>query len=197
MRLHVLAAALYIMATSSAQGVESAYTRVNLDTDCTLLERSDDGGGSWKCKGYKDYPIWFSEGDARQSIFYGHVGDWYKETAWESFGPFNHYGGTVEWLIENGKPFAAIARFFIQNVEEDIAKNEGQTLVISKVGQPGVGEACVAAYVDARANKEPNALARKVAGEVVKAFKCRVDVPVYHGVEGPTAGPPSRTFGNN
>ena len=53
------------------------------------------------------------------------------------------------------------------------------------------------AYVDARANKEPNALAREVAAKVVKGFKCRIDEPVYHGVEGPTAGPPSRTFGNN
>jgi hypothetical protein len=176
---------------------ESVYTSPDLDKDCKLLEKSDDGGGSWKCKGYQDYPVWFSEGDARQSIFYGHLGGWYKETAWESFGPFNHYGGTVEWLVENGKPYAAISRFFIQNTEEDIAKNEGQTLVISKVGQPGAGEACVAAYVDARANNEPNALARKVAAEVVKGFKCRVDEPVYHGIEGPTAGPPSRTFGNN
>jgi hypothetical protein len=195
MHLYFAAAALVFSLTASR--AESVYTRVDLDNDCTLLEKSDDGGGSWKCQGYKDYPIWFSEGDARQSIFYGHLGDWYKETAWESFGPFNHYGGTVEWLIENGKPFAAISRFFIQNSEEDIPKNEGQTLVISKVGQSGMGEACVAAYVDARANKEPNALARKVAGEVVKGFKCRVDIPVYHGIEGLTAGPPSRTFGDN
>lgn len=103
----------------------------------------------------------------------------------------------MEWIVENGVPYAAISRFFIQNTEEDIAKYEGQTLVISKVGQLGVGEACVAAYVDARANKEPNELARKVAADIVKGFKCRVDEPVYHGVEGPTAGPPSRTFGNN
>ena len=197
MRPNLLACVLCFAVASPCYAVESVYSRLNLDTDCTLLENSDDGGGSWKCKGYMDYPIWFSEGDARQSIFYGHLGEWHKETAWESFGPFNHYGGTVEWLIEDGKPFATISRFFIQNFEEDIAKNEGQTLVISKVGQPGVGEACVIAYVDARANKDPNALARTVAAEVVNGFKCRADTPVYHGVEGPTAGPASRTFGNN
>jgi hypothetical protein len=195
--MRLTSAAVALLLSLAPAKAESVYTSPNLDTDCTLLEKSDDDGGSWKCKGYKDYSVWFSEGDARQSIFFGHLGEWYKQTAWESFGPFNHYGGTVEWLIEDGRPYAAISRFFIQNFEEDIAKNEGQTLVISKVGQPGVGEACVTAYVDARANKEPNALAREVAAKVVKGFKCRIDEPVYHGAEGPTAGPPSRTFGNN
>lgn len=194
MRLIFTAATLALSITFAR--TESVYTSPNLDKDCTLQEKSDDDGGTWRCTGLKDYPVWFSEGDLRQSIFFGHVGSWYRKGAWESFGQFNHYGGTIEWLIENGRPYAAIARFFIQNFEEDNARNEGQTLVISKVGQPGVGEACVAAYVDARANKEPNALARTVAAEVVKGFKCRIDEPVYHGVKGQTAGEPNRSFGD-
>lgn len=195
MRLFVLAASLSIALSSPCLAFESVYTGVNLDKGCTSLEKSDDDGGSWKCKGYKDYSVWFSEGDLRQSIFYGDVGDWYKAGAWESFGPFNHFGGKVEWLIENGKPFAAITRFFVQNPQEETSKNEGQVLVVSKVGQKGVGEACVVGYVDARANKKPNVLARKVAMDLAKSFVCRKDEPVYHGIKGPTAGEPYRSFG--
>ena len=161
MKQFALAAALTISSLPAV--AESVYTKLDLKK-CIAIE-TDEQGGRWSCPGWGGYPVEFSEGDLRQSLFFGHLGDWYKETAWESFGPFNHYGGTVEWLIEDGRPYAAISRFFIQNSEEDIAKNQGQTLVISKVGQPGVGEACVTAYVDARANKEPNALARDVAAQ--------------------------------
>jgi hypothetical protein len=167
MRLILTAAAL--MLSINVSGAESVYTSPNLDTDCAVVE-TNEVGGTWKCKGFKDYPVWFSEGDARQSVFIGHVGDWYQKGAWESFGQFNHYGGTVEWVLENGAPFAAVTRFFVQNSEDTPSKNEGQVLVISKVGQPGAGEACVIGYV------------------------CRRDEPVYHGIKGPTAGEPYRDF---
>ena len=186
-------AAAFSLSAAFAQA-ESAYTSPDLDKDCAIME-TDEVGGTWKCKGFKDYPVWFSEGDARQSIFLGHVGDWYQKGAWESFGQFNHYGGTLEWVLENGAPVAAITRFFVQNSEDPPSKDKGQVLVVSKVGQPGAGEACVVGYVDARANPEPNALARKVAAEKVKGFRCRVDMPEYHGAKGPAAGEPNRDFG--
>jgi hypothetical protein len=189
----VLTAVILVLCLASARA-QSVYTSPDLDKDCAAVE-TDEAGGTWKCKGFGEYPVWFSEGDARQSVFLGHVGSWYQKGAWESFGQFNHYGGTVEWLLENGAPVAAITRFFVQNSEDPPSKDEGQVLVISKVGQPGAGEACVVGYVDARANTEPNVLARKVAAEKVKSFKCRADTPVYHGVKGPTAGEPSRSFG--
>jgi hypothetical protein len=192
MRLYLTSAALIL--SMNVSGAESVYTSPNLDTDCAVVE-TNEVGGTWKCRGFKEYPVWFSEGDARQSVFLGHVGDWYRKGAWESFGQFNHYGGTVEWVLESGAPVAAITRFFVQNSEDPPSKDEGQVLVISKVGQPGAGEACVVGYVDARANAEPNVLARKVAAEFVKGFVCRRDEPVYHGVKGPTAGEPSRDFG--
>ncbi len=192
MRLLLSAAFLALSLTSLR--AESVYTSPNLDTECTVVE-TNEVGGTWKCTGIKEYPVWFSEGDGRQSIFIGHVGDWYQKGAWESFGQFNHYGGTIEWVLESGAPVAAITRFFVQNSEDPPSKDEGQVLVISKVGQPGAGEACVVGYVDARANTEPNALARKVAADFVKSFVCRWDEPVYHGIKGPTAGEPQRSFG--
>jgi hypothetical protein len=192
--MRALFAAVLIALAAPAAAFESVYQTINLDTDCTDVEKSDDDGGTWKCKGIKDYPVWFSEGDARQSVFFGHVGDWFKKRAWESFGPFNYYSETIEWLTDKGTPVAAITRFFIQNSDENTDETKGQVLVVSKVGQPGAGEACVVGYVDARANKEPNVLARQVAEKLVTSFKCRVDEPVYHGVRGPYAADPSRNF---
>lgn len=194
-----IAAAFVLLALARpAEAFESAYQDLNLDKNCKAYGPADenDDSVSLKCNGYKKYPVWFSEGDLRQSIFYGHVGKWFEAGAFKSFGSFNHYGGTIEWLVDKGVAVAAVTRFFVENSEDSAPAKQGQVLVISKVGQKGVGEACVIGYVDARANKDPNALARKVAGDVAKTFKCRSDEPVYHGVQGPTAGPPSRTFGN-
>jgi hypothetical protein len=192
--MRLIFAAAVLICAQSVSSAESVYTSADLDKDCAIME-IDEVGGTWKCKGFGEYPVWFSEGDARQSIFLGHVGSWYRKGAWESFGQFNHYGGTVEWVLESGAPVAAITRFFVQNSEDPPSKDQGQVLVISKVGQPGAGEACVVGYVDARANKDPNVLAREVAAEFVKSFVCRKDEPIYHGVKGPTAGEPSRSFG--
>lgn len=188
-------AALAFAFASPAMAFESIYQDLDLDKDCKLLGSEEAAeSASWQCKGYKEYPVWFSEGDLRQSIFYGHVGDWYQKGAWESFGPFNHFSGRIEWLVENGGAAAAITRFFVDNSEEPNDATRGQILVISKVGQPGAGDACVIGYVDARANKDPNVLARKVAEDKVRSFTCRTDEPVYHGERGKFAADANRFF---
>jgi hypothetical protein len=195
MRLSVCALAMSLALPAPAGAFESVYQDLNLDKDCKLLGSEETSeSASWQCKGYKEYPVWFSEGDLRQSIFYGHVGDWYQKGAFESFGPFNHFSGRIEWLVKNGAAMAAITRFFVENSEEPNDAKRGQILVISKVGQPGTGEACVIGYVDARADPEPNVLARRVAEENVTSFVCRKDEPVYHGVRGEFAADPNRYF---
>ena len=194
MRLFIAAA--LIMLASPSRAFESVYQDLKLDKDCKAYGEADENGelGSWKCKGFKDYPVWFSEGDLRQSIFFGHVGKWFEAGAFESFGSFNHFGGRFEWLVEKGRAVAVITRFFVENSEDSAPDKQGQVLVISKVGQKGVGEACVIGYVDARANTDPNALARKLAAEHVKSFACRKDEPQYYGIKGPTAGDPMRSY---
>ncbi len=168
---------------------ESVYTKLDLDA-CPAVEKLEEGG-VWRCKGWGGYPVEFSEGDLRQSLFFGHLGAWSNKGHWESFGPFNHIGGTVEWIVEGKIAKAAITRFIIENSnangEVDPA-SRGEVLVIFKVGQKGEGEACTVGYVDARANPEPNVLARKVATTEVSKFKCRADEAKWHGVKGQSAG---------
>jgi hypothetical protein len=174
---------------------ESVYMSLNLDA-CPAIS-TDEQGGTWKCKGWGGYPVEFSEGDLRQSLFFGHLGSWSKKGHWESFGPFNHFAGKIEWIVEGKTAKAAITRFIIENADangEVDKASGGEVLVIYKVGQRGEGEACTVGYVDARANPRPNELARKVAATDVADFACRFNEPQSYGVKGPRAGDPYRNF---
>ncbi len=175
-----------------AQNV-SVYTDFNVTKGCVQLE-SNEVGGTWQCAGFGGYPVLLSEGDLRESVFYGHLGSWYSGEAWASFGPFNNAGNKIEWRLEkpDSAPFAAIQRWFTDTGD---GGPKSQVLVISKVGQPGVGEACVTGYVDALANKDANAIAQKVADERARAFKCRVEEPLWHGIKGANAPSPSISYG--
>ena len=181
-----------------AQTVTSEYTKLDVGDACTTFE-ADELGASFACPGYEGYGILFSEYDLRMSIFYGYVGEWYAEGAWESFQSFNAVNDTVEWRLHDGVPRASILRWFIDHPDPDTGspseRTRGQVLVVSKVAQPGTGEGCIMAYVDARANSDANMLARQAADTLLPTFRCRIDVPAYLGSEGRFAGFPSRTFG--
>ena len=131
-------------------------------------------------------------------MFVGHLGVWSKKGYWESFEPFNHIAGTVEWIVDGKTAKAAIARFIIENSDPETGVPDkalrGEVLAVFKVGQKGEGEACTVGYVDARANPEPNMLARRVATTEVHDFACRFNEPQWHGTKGPTAGDPYRSF---
>jgi hypothetical protein len=178
-------------------GVDSIYTKIEFDTGCIALS-TDEVGGTFSCPGHAGYGILFSEGDLRQTVFFGYVGDWYAGNAWESFGAFNQANDTVEWRLRDGVPYATILRWYIENPNPDTGApdeaHRGQVLVVSKVGQPGIGDACVVGYVDAVANPQANDLARQVADTMADGFACRIDEPAYHGVREPLSGDPTRVF---
>ena len=149
-----LSAAMLAPADRAAayEPISSIYTKIEFDTGCITLS-SDPMGGSFSCSGHGGYGILLSEGDLRQTAFFGYVGDWYAGNAWESFAAFNQANDTVEWRLRGGVPYATILRWFIENPNPDTgapdAAHRGQVLVIFKVGQPGIGDACVVGYVDA------------------------------------------------
>lgn len=175
--------------------IESVYSDLDLDGGCRPYELYE-LGGSFSCPGYAGYGVLLSEGDLRQSVFYGFVGEWFAEGAFESFGGFNHVSGKIEWRLKGGVPYATIMRWFISSgSENDTEANRGQVLVVSKVAQPGIGDGCVVGYVDARENANANELARQVADDIATDFQCRIDDPQFHGKEGLAAGFPFRTFG--
>lgn len=193
-----IAAALQGAAVRAEGEIASVYSKLDFDTGCVQL-LSEESGGRFSCAGLGGYGVLFSEGDLRQSVFFGNVGEWYGKGAWESFSAFNRANDTIEWRLRDGVPYATILRWFIENANPETGapdkRSEGQVLVISKVGQPGIGEACVVGYVDALATPDPNEVARRVADTLADSFTCRVDEPDYAGEPGPRAGYPSRYFG--
>ncbi|MBL0374676.1 hypothetical protein JJB09_21925 [Rhizobium sp. KVB221] len=177
------------------KAAESVYTDVDLK-HCKTLAASQPGEDgdyvSMKCKGYKDYALWFKEGDLRQSVYFGPIGQDIIDEANETFEAFNHIGKQVEWRLgADGAPFAAIVRFHIENLDPKTGvpskAREGQVLVVSRVAQPSDGRGCVIAYVDARANPQPNELAREAAGKMAAGFTCGRDRPIFHGLRGATS----------
>ena len=177
-----------------AHAAESVYTDLVLDKCRTLVAPDPDEGDfmSAMCPGLGDYQVLFKEGDLRQSIHYGYLKKSIVDHAFESFGQFNHMNPKIEWRVgDDGRPYAAIQRFFIGDAE-----SRGQVLAISRVGQPGDEEGCPVGYVDALANKNPNALAREVADQIAASFRCGKDAAEYHGVRGPNAGDPMLFHGD-
>jgi hypothetical protein len=187
------------MPAGPARANDSAYTDLDTDHCETLLPEDTEGGSiSLRCNGFKGYAVYFKEGDLRQSILYGPAGDAYIDNVFESFEPFNHATRKIEWRLgANGKPVATILRWFLENIDpatgEPSPKVKGQVLVVSKVADEN-GQGCVAGYVDALANPEPNLLARQVADTRAGNFVCGRDQAGYHGRRGPAAAEPTHVF---
>jgi len=98
------------------------------------------------------------------------------------------YEGTVEWRIEKdakgkARPFATILRWnAVTPDDRDKAtgpiKSTGRVLVVTRLGPGGV---CHVGYVDAKANPDANELARKLADEHARAFRCGKDKRIISG----------------
>jgi hypothetical protein len=190
-----MASALLAASAGFALANSSVYTDLDLK-QCETISQDPDGG-VLKCGGYEDYPVYFKEGDLRQSMLYGPAAEDMLSEAFESFGTFNHVNTKIEWRLDTaGKPVAAIHRWFIDNVDETGAttpKTAGQVLVISHVASdPADGVSCVVGYVDALANKDANEIARKVADEEALDYACGYQEPFWYGERGEKAGEPMR-----
>lgn len=189
--IYCLITALAWAGTALAQD-ESAYTKIDLDETCKFYSTYE-AGGSARCDGFRNYPVYFAEGDLRHMVRFGHVPE--EAPRWESFGEFNRINDTIEWRINDGVAHAAILRWFIENTDDETGsvtpETTGQVLVISTVGEPHKPSSCVAGYVDARANSDANEIARRVADTTARSFTCGEDRPKFHGKRGPHSGQPT------
>jgi hypothetical protein len=93
-------------------------------------------------------------------------------------------GKQVEWrglkANKGFEPYAAILRLLMKDPESDKPEPDGQVLAVMRF-DPREAEACAMAFVDARANKDPNALARSAADRLGPEFDCRSDKPSVVG----------------
>lgn len=182
------------LATSPAFAQSNAYTKIDFDKTCTIIDQYEQGLNAI-CSGYTGYPVLFSEGDLRQMVRFGHIAKLGDQ--WESFGQFNRANDTVEWLLKDNKPYATILRYFIENANDNgeyKKELEGQVLVVSTVGTHEKPTSCVVGYVDARANKNANKLSQELADMKARNFVCGKDKPEFFGKRGKHAGSPSSYF---
>jgi hypothetical protein len=172
--LFAKSALLLVLGTSVAaaqSGFVSAYTDLNLDRDCLVLE-ADDFGVSWSCPGYKGFPLMVEEGDLRFSLSYGFAPQ-ENSAGFQTLPPFNRLGEKLEWRLSNAMgrwfPVATIVRYHTAHPET--GEDFGQVLVVSQIAE---GNSCHIAYVDARANANANELAQQAADKAGD-FDCAND----------------------
>jgi hypothetical protein len=156
---------------AGANPVKSLYTTVELKA-CQLLKRHRDGD-AWRCQGLPGYPVYVAEGDLRQFVSAGRDAE-HRRAATQTLHAVNTIfdGGnrraTIEWRFERRGdghlPYATIVRYHTS--QQGI---RGDVLVISKVTPR---ETCHLAYVDAVANSNAIALARRIADEQARPFDC-------------------------
>ena len=183
MRFFLAISALFFWCvTAGAESrIDSAYTRLRLEECKEKAPRNPDQGEgtTWRCTGHGGIPVLLSESDLRFFVTFGERG-WEERAGSETLLPFNHPGDTIEWRLERDgdrwRAFATILRW-----HTDVDGYKGEVLVVTRLGR---GETCHVAYVDARANRNANRLAREAADRMARNFRCGIDRPVEMGVRG-------------
>jgi len=167
-----------LISTAGAQTIGSFYTST-APSDCRVTGAGNhvDGSTTRFCPGKAGLGVLVSEDDLRETVSVGRSrATAAREPAAQAwFGPFNSSHATVEWRAQEGRPFAIIQRWHLDdNGDED--KNGRPTarpmLVVTRLPP---GPVCHVAYVDAKANADANELARKAADEFARGFQCGKD----------------------
>jgi hypothetical protein len=179
-------------APATGQTIESAYTTFDAKKCKHEHGKDVEDYGAWECPGYRGLRVLLSAGDQRMYVTFG-ARKKDDIALSQTFPGFNSvYEGTVEWRLEkqpNGKtrPFATILRWNVR-AEGDVKQSTGRALVVTRLGPGGV---CHVGYVDARANADANELARRIADEHARTFRCGKDKRVVLGNRSPGFAPPA------
>jgi hypothetical protein len=191
----VLALCLAGATHASAQSISSTYTDYDSKTCPHKAGRAVEDNGEWRCKGLDGMAVLVSAGDQRMTMSFGSRAA-SEPAAGETLQGFNDvYKARLEWRFARDpkgriQPFAVIVRWntFLLDESEDLTDTgrprtvRGQVLVVTRLGPRGV---CHVGYVDALANRDANELARRVADEHARAFRCEADRPIILGATGP------------
>ncbi|MEM8811092.1 MAG: hypothetical protein AAGF59_00640 [Pseudomonadota bacterium] len=163
-----------------AGSIDSAYTKIDLDR-CAVIE-THELGLTWRCPGFNEIPVFVAESDLRFYVSFGETGR--NEIAFTATpSGFNTINETLEWRFraDQGRriPFATILRYFVDRGD---GSGTGQALVVTRLG---VGTTCHIGYVDARAVRDANVVARRIADEQAETFDCGSE-PTVVGIAGVT-----------
>ena len=174
---------------ASADGMATITTTVTLD-QCQQGGNVEDGA-RWTCPGFSGTSVLIIQRDPRYAIAFGDKAA-EQRAAEQTLGAINSpfkadsQQTSILWRVAevNGKPtpVAAIIRYFTEAGFPGKDHQEGEVLVVSKIGPLNGTDACQVAYVDALANPGAMALA-ELAADNAAAFDCSKD-PVVIGKTG-------------
>lgn len=176
--LMAIAAFAAVAPPLAANPLKSLYTTLQLSA-CRMVGRHEHGN-AYACPGLDArWPVWLAEGDERTFVSYGRAAG-KQRAATQTLGAFNTPfpdkagRATIEWrfTLRDGKPvpYATILRF---HTSRDGAR--GDVLVVTRVTTE---EACQVARIDAVANANAIAIARRVADEMARKYDCKRDPQV-------------------
>ena len=190
-RLAVFALVVFASSPVAAQTIESAFSDFDLKKCRHIPGQVEEDYGEWRCKGYGGMPVWMGAGDQRVMISFGPRAK-EEPAAHQTLASFNGEGKTIEWRIEKGsnqkRPFAAIMRWSTTKPDDKGDQIRGEVLVVTRLPP---GAVCHVGYVDGRANRNANELAREIADKYAREFHCRKDTAVVLGAIGPGFSEPA------
>jgi hypothetical protein len=179
-----MALALSICAASGpipgaiAQTIGSVYTST-APASCRVsgARNGVDDSTTRFCPGKAGLGVLVSEDDLRETVSVGRTRAMAASEpaaqAW--FGPFNSSTATVEWRVLDGRPFAIIQRWHLDDISDEDSNGRPTAKAMLVVTRLPPGSVCHVAYVDVKANPDANELARKAADEVARGFQCGKD----------------------
>jgi hypothetical protein len=189
-----LLAAVAATSSAAAQQNTSQYTSV-ATKGCQKFETvkvsGDEIAATFACRGLPGYAVVVGEDDLRTTVAVGlnrlHAKD--QPSHGQGFAPFNSVHDNLEWRIDakTKKPFATIQRWFIADNTDLDKDSRLKTVGLLVVTRTPPGASCHVAYIDVRANENPNALARDTADELAQKFDCKKDKVQFIGNKGRAA----------
>ncbi|MEM1040000.1 MAG: hypothetical protein AAGI12_11090 [Pseudomonadota bacterium] len=158
--------------------ISIAYTDINTADAaqfCKTLEASSNeegpGSAALVCTGYAGIDLYLDYFDSRDAIRVG------RDGVGTPFLPqFTSFGPKAEWRLEAGVPVAMILRMQLGG------STPGNWLTVHKVDATAK-KGCVMGYVDARANRNANLLARDIAAGA-DSFVCGRSELQFLGTQG-------------
>lgn len=175
------------ISAARAQTFSSSYTST-APRDCRVRSAGNgvDDSTIRVCPGKAGLVVLVSEDDLREIVS---VGRDRKAAASEPaaqlwFGPFNFTTTKVEWRARDGRPFAIIQRWHLDDNSDEDKSGRPTPKPMLVVTRLPPGPVCHVAYVDAQANPNANELARKAADEIARDFKCGKDEVKVIGASG-------------
>lgn len=180
----LVASALTALSGAPAAGspLKSLYTTIELGS-CRTVQRHADGN-AWECSGLEGWPVWIAEGDLRTFVSVGPEPA-KRRAATQTLPAFNSpfaeksTRATLEWRFDRrgGRiiPYATILRYVTRS-----DRAHGAALIVTRVTR---SDTCQVAWIDALANPDAIAIARRIADTVARTFDCSQN-PTVAGARG-------------